>query len=113
MRIARVRQGGDTFYGVVEGADPDELTIAPIAGTPFGGIERTGSSLALTEVQLLAPLEPSKIVGMGLNYPTATVTRGPEVEPAFFLKPPSAVIAPGDPVKLPTKVSGAMHEIEL
>ena len=49
------------------------------------------------DVELLAPCQPTKIVCVGLNY----VEHAQELkmplpeEPIIFLKPPSAILAPG------------------
>ena len=58
----------------------------------------------------LVPCEPTKIVCIGLNYvahvrESLTVmpgTQEPPQEPLFFLKPPSAVLAPGGEIVKPT-----------
>jgi len=58
-------------WGVVEGAadaDRDALTVAAIDGHPFGAISLTGDRWALTDVRLLAPILPSKVVAVGRNY---------------------------------------------
>jgi 2-keto-4-pentenoate hydratase/2-oxohepta-3-ene-1,7-dioic acid hydratase in catechol pathway len=51
---------------------------------------------------LLAPCAPTKIVAVGVNYADHAKEFGkePPQEPLIFLKPPSAVIGPGDPIRL-------------
>jgi 2-keto-4-pentenoate hydratase/2-oxohepta-3-ene-1,7-dioic acid hydratase in catechol pathway len=63
----------------------------------------TGREYALAEVNLLAPVEPTKIVCVGRNYAEHASELGNEVpkEPLIFLKPPSSVIGPGEPIALP------------
>lgn len=53
-------------------------------------------------VRLLAPCEPTKIVCVGLNYHDHIEETGREVpdRPSLFLKPPSAVVGPGDAIPL-------------
>jgi len=59
--------------------------------------------LPMHEVHLLAPVVPSKIVCIGRNYGEHAAELGNEVpkEPLLFLKAPSAVIAPGDAIRIP------------
>src|SRR5262245_2697690 len=54
--------------------------------------------LALDEVNLLAPVVPSKIVCVGRNYREHAAELGNKMpdEPLLFLKAPSALIASGD-----------------
>ena len=63
MRWARFEQNGTPTYGVVEG---DE--IIPVRGSPFDSWERTSSSLKLSGVKLLTPVEPPTFYAAGLNY---------------------------------------------
>ncbi len=110
MRIVRCRLGGASRYGVLEGE-----TIRLLAGAPYGGIERTGETAALSEVRLLAPCAPSKIVAVGINYAAHAPEFGLAVpgEPLIFLKPPSAVIGPGEAIVLPPMSRQVDYEGEL
>lgn len=109
MRIARVEWEGVPRYVVVEG---DEIFafqgdwLRPARG------ERLG---ALSGVRLLAPCEPSKVVGFGRNYAAHIEELGHETpeEPLMFLKPPTAVIGPEDPIRLPPISEEVHHEAEL
>jgi 2-keto-4-pentenoate hydratase/2-oxohepta-3-ene-1,7-dioic acid hydratase in catechol pathway len=58
--------------------------------------------------RLLAPICPSKIVAIGLNYKdhAAEQHKPLPAEPMIFLKPSTAVIGPGDPIKLPALPAG-------
>jgi 2-keto-4-pentenoate hydratase/2-oxohepta-3-ene-1,7-dioic acid hydratase in catechol pathway len=67
-------------------------------------------------VDLLAPCEPTKIVAVGRNYAAHAAEDGSEVlaEPLPFLKPPSAVIGPGEAIVYPEHLSQWVeHEAEL
>ncbi|HSN43585.1 MAG TPA: DUF2437 domain-containing protein, partial [Propionibacteriaceae bacterium] len=66
MRIARYRFEQDVSYGIVDGE-----VVREIAGTPFPGvasIEVTGTELHIDDVDLLAPVLPTKIVAVARNY---------------------------------------------
>jgi 2-keto-4-pentenoate hydratase/2-oxohepta-3-ene-1,7-dioic acid hydratase in catechol pathway len=119
VRIARfATPSGQVRFGKVEGeAGPrvDALTVATIAEHPFGTIELTGERWALPDVRLLAPLLPSKIVGIGKNYAEHVAEMGGEAPdaPLLFLKPPTAVIGPGDTIRLPVDSDEVHFEGEL
>ncbi len=66
-------------------------------------------------VEVLAPVSPSKVVCVGLNYRQHAEEMDktiPEV-PLLFMKPPTAVIGPGEPIELPAQSSEVHHEGEL
>lgn len=96
--------------GVVEGD-----TVFEIRGELWGNLERTGASWPLNSVKLLPPSSPSKIVCVGRNYVEHAKELGSEVpkEPLIFLKPPSSVIAPEEPIVLPRISHRVDHEGEL
>jgi 2-keto-4-pentenoate hydratase/2-oxohepta-3-ene-1,7-dioic acid hydratase in catechol pathway len=66
-------------------------------------------------VRLLAPVRPSKIVGVGLNYRDhARETKLPiPSEPVIFVKPSTAVIGPGEAIVLPAGAGRVDYEAEL
>ena len=109
--------GGDTASpggnGTGQALRPDlgELTIAEIAGHPFGpgpGEPRlTGVTYQVADVRLLAPVLPSKVVAIGRNYLEHARETGsePPTEPLIFLKPSTAVIGPGDAIVRPVHLS--------
>jgi 2-keto-4-pentenoate hydratase/2-oxohepta-3-ene-1,7-dioic acid hydratase in catechol pathway len=63
----------------------------------------------------LAPVEPSKIVAIGLNYRDHAAETGKPLppEPMVFLKPPSAIIAPCETIRIPPGVGRVDHEAEM
>src|SRR6266481_6928977 len=63
MRIVRFRAGGKIRYGVLEGTH-----ILEYAGTPYGTFKKARKKYLLSQAVLLAPVVPSKIVAVGLNY---------------------------------------------
>jgi 2-keto-4-pentenoate hydratase/2-oxohepta-3-ene-1,7-dioic acid hydratase in catechol pathway len=60
-------------------------------------------------------LMPTKIVGIGQNYRAhaAEMGKGIPSEPLIFLKPPSALIGDGDPIRRPSGFARVDHEAEL
>jgi 2-keto-4-pentenoate hydratase/2-oxohepta-3-ene-1,7-dioic acid hydratase in catechol pathway len=98
-------------WGVVE--DHQVWEVTPDIFSPM---ERTGRSFPMQEVRFLAPCRPSKIIAIGLNYKEHIKEFGRSgipAEPVLFLKAPSAVINPGEPILLPAGVEEVHYEAEL
>src|SRR5215470_7015028 len=113
--VARYRAGDALCVGRLEGDHWARLTAPPWVG----GVE-TGERDPVGSVQLLPPVVPTKIVCIGLNYRShiaeslsvAPGARAPE-EPVLFLKPPSSVIGPNEPIRYPPGVTRLDPEAEL
>jgi 2-keto-4-pentenoate hydratase/2-oxohepta-3-ene-1,7-dioic acid hydratase in catechol pathway len=90
--------------------------VKEVVGDPFGDF-REGAVLpnGLSGARVLAPIEPSKIVGVGLNYRAhAEEQQKPlPAEPLIFLKPSTSVIGHGDAIRLPSEVGRVDHEAEV
>ena len=110
MQIVRFKAGDKTRYGALEG-----VTVVEYAGTPFGIFRRGRRRYPLKYVVLLAPVLPSKIVGIGPNYRDHATELGWEIpdEPAMFLKPTTTVVGPDDPIVCPPISARVEHEAEL
>ena len=93
MRIVRFGRGS---WGVVEG---EVIRVTRGPGGPF-----TGKKVLLSEVKLLPPARPTKIVCVGRNYRKHAEEMGEEVppEPGLFLKAPNALAAPGADIPYPS-----------
>ena len=85
-----------------------------IDGDIFGGYTE-GEPVASSGHRLLAPVAPSKIVCVGLNYKdhAAEVKKPLPAEPLIFIKPSTAVIGPSASITLPGGVGRVDHEAEL
>ena len=87
----------------------------PLAGTPFETIETFGHKTHLDKVQLLAPVEPRNIYGVGLNY----VKHAQEVNmplpttPMLFMKPTSSIVGPDAPIVYPREGKTIHFEAEV
>ncbi len=110
MRTCRFRKGGQELWGVVEG-----LEVRALGAEPWAGGLPEGPRLRLSEVTLLAPVQPSKVVAVGRNYAAHAKELGQEVprEPLLFLKPSTAVIGPMEEIRLPEQSQEVHHEAEL
>ncbi|MGH9481480.1 MAG: fumarylacetoacetate hydrolase family protein [Terriglobales bacterium] len=115
MAWVRFAQEGQVCWGQVH----DGL-IQVFAGSPLheGRVCRPqpgAERLPLEGTPLLPPCEPTKIVCVGRNYREHARELGHELTttPLFFLKPPSALLAPGGTILLPELSQQVEHEGEL
>jgi len=109
MKIGRFSGGGRTFYGMVEEDGVYEVNH------PFTRPEPIGSPFRVDRVRALAPCEPGKAVCVGLNYRSHAREMELELprEPILFIKPPSAVIGPGEFIEYPAMSARVDYEAEL
>jgi 2-keto-4-pentenoate hydratase/2-oxohepta-3-ene-1,7-dioic acid hydratase in catechol pathway len=109
MRVVRVFAGEDVRYGL---ADAGSITL--ISDEPFAAWE-TDDVISMAGARLMPPAMPTKIVCVGVNYRTHANEMGHELptEPLMFLKPPTAMNAPGGEIHLPPDVGRVDYEGEL
>jgi 2-keto-4-pentenoate hydratase/2-oxohepta-3-ene-1,7-dioic acid hydratase in catechol pathway len=110
-RIYRVQQDGEIFHASERDGELRRVTGNIFESCAAGAAVRGG----LSGVRVLAPVLPSKIVCVGLNYKDHAAETGKALpaEPLIFIKPSTAVIGPGDPIRLPPGVGRVDHEAEL
>ena len=118
MKLCRFQSKGKTgaaarpeiLQGVISGE-----SVRQVSGDILGKWEETGRSWPLGDVKLLPPVAPSKIVCLGRNYldHAAEFNNAPPKEPLIFLKPPSSLLAPDDPIELLPEVQRIDFEGEL
>ncbi|HEX7796724.1 MAG TPA: fumarylacetoacetate hydrolase family protein [Vicinamibacterales bacterium] len=113
-RLYRVSDGRQPFYAVEHDG---HFRHATFEAGQFGARYTPGDAIAggLHGLRVLAPVRPSKMVCVGQNYLDHVKELGRPVptEPVLFLKPPTTVIDPGGPIKLPPGVGRVDHEAEL
>ena len=73
---------------------------ARLGGGLFTGLEETGETVNVKKI--LAPLVPSAILAIGLNYHQHAEETGSKIPkyPVLFMKNPASVTNPGDPILL-------------
>ena len=110
MKIARFAVAGKAKYGVING----ELVQA-IEDKPFRYLKLTDHLYQLSEVKLLPPCTPSKIVALGLNYRhhAAELNASLPNAPLLFLKPSTSVIGTEDNIVYPSASHRVDYEGEL
>ena len=106
------------------------------AGPAFGALKESGAIYAIDgdiftdytvgaqigttdDTCLIAPLQPGKVIAVGANYLAHILeNHGPEAIPKFpmlFMKPTTAVIGPGQAIKLPdpSRFTQAINDTDL
>ena len=122
MKYCRFQLNGEAHYGLVESVAGRDAILRILLTAPEesdGDVEglrtRRIEPIALEEAALLPPVRPSKIVCVGRNYREHAAELGHEVpqEPLLFLKPSSALLAPGGVVRRPKISERVDYEGEL
>ena len=110
MKIVRMQTVEGISYGTVE---PEGIRV--YQGSPLVHWEATDVFVNFDDIQLLAPVLPSKVVAIGRNYVDHAAEMNSPVpeEPLMFIKPSTSVIGPGQPVVYPKISSNVHHEGEL
>jgi 2-keto-4-pentenoate hydratase/2-oxohepta-3-ene-1,7-dioic acid hydratase in catechol pathway len=109
LRLYRIDRRGTPLY-----AAEREGRWRLVDGDIFGSFTE-GPEISRDGVEWLAPVVPSKIVCVGLNYRdhAAEQNKPLPAEPLLFIKPSTAVIGPGAPIAVPSWVGRVDHEAEL
>lgn len=108
----------EPHWGILVDETVYAVDQAPYLAGPQGerpALHVTGAPRKLDQIRLLAPVTPSKLVCVGRNYAEHAAEMGNEVppEPLIFLKPPTTVIGPDEPVVYPAISERVDHEGEL
>jgi len=107
IRFVRYRADSAVSYGILE-----EGAVREIRGDPFHYSE-TSAVRPLSEVKLLCPCQPSKILAVGGNYRSHMDGQPLFAHPEIFFIPPSALQNPGDPIRIPREAIDVHYEGEL
>ena len=110
MKAVRFSTKNRVSYGILDGD-----IVHSISGTPYRRIDKIGESCKLSEIKLLSPCKPSKVVAVGVNYRShgeEMSHRIPE-EPLIFIKPSTSVIGPEADIIYPLISKRVDYEGEL
>jgi 2-keto-4-pentenoate hydratase/2-oxohepta-3-ene-1,7-dioic acid hydratase in catechol pathway len=110
LRIYRFRYRKRVLTGILK-----EEFLFPIIGSVFGDFKIGSSPIPISEVRVLPPVLPTKIIGIGRNYRAHAEELGnplPE-EPLIFLKPSTAVIGHLDRIVHPAMAGRVDYEGEV
>lgn len=106
-RYVRYEHGGRTQFGLLEGQQ-----VREIAGDLFGSRKPTGKALKLGDVNLRYPIEPTKVLAVGLNYRSHIGKNPVPTKPEIFYKPITALQDPGGPIVIPPGSKDLHYEAE-
>lgn len=89
--------------------------VGAIEGSIFSEFRRLEAEEDISNIKILPPVLPSKIICIGRNYAAHASEHGADVPevPLLFLKPPSSIIGNGDTIILPPQSQQVEHEAEL
>ena len=110
MKLIRIKVGEQIHYGsLLDGK------VELMKGDLSESLDPLGIIKEIEQIELLAPVVPSKVICVGLNYKDHAREMGMELpkEPIIFLKPPTTVLDPGKPIELPALSKQVDYEAEL
>ncbi len=115
MRLLSYHGPDGPSAGVVDGTTVSQISASVLDVVRGAAIERTGTSVALDGLSILAPFRPGKLIGIGLNYRDHAAETGKPVPdiPLLFAKMPTSVTGPAGPVVLPGYTAKPDYEGEL
>lgn len=114
MKIVRYQDPATSqpAFGIVE----DGVVYAG-EGDIFAGLTKGAEVGAYDSLEVLAPIEPGKVIAIGMNYlkhvKELDATREVPTEPVVFMKPQSAIVGPGQPIQLAYPENETHYEAEL
>jgi len=109
MRIIRYLDSEDQIrYGIAIAPD----TYVEAEGDPFTGLLQGSNPAAIRK--LLAPIVPTQIMGIGLNYRKHAEETNAAIPqfPVLFFKNAASLQNPGDPILIPTQLKSDQIDYE-
>ena len=110
MKIVRYEKNGEVNYGSLDGDK-----ISRIEGSIYDKCEVTNDTVAVADVKLLYPCEPTNLYCVGLNYKAhiAELDLPTPTKPANFMKPVTGVVNPGEAIERPSVANRVDYEGEM
>ena len=108
--IGRFQKGDDIFYAKVE-----DGTLYKLKGDVFGAPSYQKKPIPKKGFRTLVPVQPSKIICVGLNYADHAAESGLEVpkSPLFWLKSSESILPDGGKIDIPFPEHRVDYEAEL
>ena len=107
-KYVRYTHEGQESYGILEGD-----TVRELVGDIFSAPTPSGKTLKLSEVHLLAPCKPTKVIAVGLNYRSHIGNRPVPEYPGLFAKYPTSIIGQEKNIVMPSDATDLHYEGEL
>jgi 2-keto-4-pentenoate hydratase/2-oxohepta-3-ene-1,7-dioic acid hydratase in catechol pathway len=103
-RWARYQHAGGVHFGTLD----EDGTLLEHSGDLFADPTPTGRRVALADVELLTPVDPSKMVALWNNFHGLITKTKSEVppEPLYFFKSNSSFHPTGKPIRRPKAYAG-------
>jgi 2-keto-4-pentenoate hydratase/2-oxohepta-3-ene-1,7-dioic acid hydratase in catechol pathway len=108
LRFVRFELNERERWGLLRG---DSVSL--IRGTPFGEHHVMPTSMPLTDLTLLPPVRPSKVIAVGLNYQSHLGERAPAAYPGLFAKYPTSIVGPEADIVRPPDSRNLHYEGEM
>ena len=110
MKIIHFQKDENKYYGILKNNN-----ISVIEGDIFSDYKETHITYKLSDIKVLPPCMPSKVVAVGLNYKNHAQEFGENVpdEPKIFIKPSTAVIAHKEYIEIPEQSARVDYEAEM
>lgn len=109
-RIVRFEHEGAAQWGLVTDGG-----IQALPQGPYGDLAASGPVFTEGSVKLLAPVQPGKLICVGLNYTLHAKESNMEIpqEPMIFMVSPQAVVGPDAPIVLDNAEDRIDYEAEI
>lgn len=107
MKLIRYTHDNRYCLGILEGETICEIEDVNFYETEIDESHECGTTVSINDVKVLSPVNPTKVVCIGLNYRKHAAEfdlKVPE-EPMVILKPTSAIIADGENIIYPHHMS--------
>ena len=108
VHFVRYQSESEVSYGILDGG-----TIAVIDGDIFGDHSLTDRTVPLSDVDLLPPTDPEKVIAVGLNYQSHLGERAASAYPGLFAKYPTSLVGHEDEIIAPPDATNLHYEGEL
>lgn len=110
LQWVRFDEGGTVRFGTLEGA-----RVRVWHGNMFEYPQRGDRTVALADVRLLTPVQPTKVIALWNNYKALGDKLGlaAPAEPLYLLKTPNSWLAPGGTIRHPGGAAKVVFEGEL
>ena len=108
LRLVRFELNERERWGLLRG---DSVSL--IRGSPFGEHHVMPTSVPLTDLTLLPPVRPSKVIAVGLNYQSHLGERAPAAYPGLFAKYPTSIVGPEADIVRPPDSRNLHYEGEM
>ena len=116
MKLLRFKKNGRKKNGVVinGGVVEIEHSVLEASQSPPDDFKRK-NFYSLDEIKIIPPVQPSKVVCVGLNYRDHAEELNMDMpeEPVLFLKPPTTIIGHNDSIVYPPYSQQVDYEAEL